>query len=278
MLYQLSYSRVTYSFSAVKGVGSQGVPGGAGGGEGLGRGADCAGASSDMEDDKTRRIVDARLKLRERFLRKMEASPAASDPRPMGSGPRNRHGMPRLPTGQTETDKWPVLDLGIVPRISKEAWRLALDGAVENPVSLGWQDFLALPQVEDVSDFHCVTGWSRMDLRFGGVRLGTALALAGPLPEATHVLFHAHDGYTTNLPLEEALKDDVLLVHSVDGAPLPAEHGGPCRVVTPELYAWKGAKWIARIEVLPGNVPGFWEKNGYSDTAHPWRNDRYARR
>jgi DMSO/TMAO reductase YedYZ molybdopterin-dependent catalytic subunit len=227
-------------------------------------------------DDKEQRVLEARRKLRERFLARMKASPAASDPRPMGTGPENRHGMPRLPVGQTETEKWPVLDLGIVPRLDTATWRLAVDGAVEHPRSLSWDDLLALPQVEDVQDFHCVTGWSRMDLRFGGVRLETVLALAHPRADATHVLFHAHDGYTTNLPLEEALKDDVLLAHTVDGAPLPTEHGGPCRVVTPELYAWKGAKWIARVEVTAGNVKGYWERNGYSDTAHPWRNDRYS--
>lgn len=230
-----------------------------------------------MDDEKTRRIVEARLKLRTRFLDRMKASPAAGDPRPRGSGPANRHGMPKLPVGQTVTDKWPVLDLGIVPRVDRASWRLAVDGAVEHPLSLDWDELLALPQVEDVQDFHCVTGWSRMDVRFGGVRLETVLALAAPRPEATHVLFHAHDGYTTNVPLEEALKEDVLLAHTADGAPLPIEHGGPCRVVTPELYAWKGAKWIARVEVTTRNVKGFWEKNGYSDTAHPWRDDRYSR-
>lgn len=227
-------------------------------------------------DDKKQRILDARMKLRERFLARMRATPAASDPRPQGTGPANRHGMPKLPVQQTETEKWPVLDLGIVPQLDPASWRLTIDGAVETALSLSWSDLLALPQVEDEQDFHCVTGWSRMDLRFGGVRLETALALAQPRPEATHVLLHAHDGYTTNLPLEEALKDDVLLAHTVDGAPLSTEHGGPCRVVTPQLYAWKGAKWIARIEVTAKNVRGFWEERGYSDTAHPWRNDRYS--
>ena len=106
----------------------------------------------------------------------------------------------------------------------------------------------------------------------------TVLSLARPQASATHLLQRGYDGYTTNLPLEEALKPDVLLVHALDGGPLPVEHGGPCRVVTPELYAWKGAKWIARIEVLDRNVSGYWESNGYSDTAHPWRNDRYSYR
>jgi DMSO/TMAO reductase YedYZ molybdopterin-dependent catalytic subunit len=227
-------------------------------------------------DDRKQRILEARLKLRERFLARMKATPAASDARPMGTGPANRHGMPKLPVGQAVTEKWPILDLGIQPALDTATWQLAVDGAVEAPLSLTWAELLALPQVEDVQDFHCVTGWSRMDLRFGGVRLETVIALARPRAEATHVLLHAHDGYTTNLPLEEALKDDVLLAHTVDGAPLPPAHGGPCRVVTPELYAWKGAKWIARVELTAGNVRGYWERNGYSDTAHPWRNDRYS--
>jgi DMSO/TMAO reductase YedYZ molybdopterin-dependent catalytic subunit len=229
-------------------------------------------------EDRTRRIVAARLGLRDRFLKKMAATPAVSDARPMGSGPANRHGMPRLPVGQAETEKWPVLDLGIQPGIQTEAWRLQVDGAVERPLSLSWQELLALPQVEDTSDFHCVTGWSRMDLRWGGVRLEALLSRAALLPEASHLLLHAYDGYSTNLPLEEALKDDVLLAHTVDGQPLPPEHGGPCRVVTPQLYAWKGAKWVNRVEVLSRNTLGYWERNGYSDTAHPWRNDRYTRR
>lgn len=92
------------------------------------------------------------------------------------------------------------------------------------------------------------------------------------------MLCHAYDGYTTNLPLHEALKDDVLLADQVDGEPLPYEHGGPVRMITPQLYAWKGAKWIARLEILTEDKLGFWEDNGYSNTAHPWQNDRYASR
>jgi DMSO/TMAO reductase YedYZ molybdopterin-dependent catalytic subunit len=226
-------------------------------------------------DEKERRIVEARLRLRERFLERMKATPAASDPSPMGSGPPNRHGMPRLPVGQSETAKWPVLDLGKQPLVARARFRLVVAGAVESRLDLSFDELLALPQVEDVSDFHCVTGWSRLDLAWKGVRMETVLALARPLPEATHVLVHAYDGYSTNLALEEALKPDVLLAHQVDGAPLPAEHGGPVRVVTPQLYAWKGAKWVSRLELTAGDVKGFWERNGYSNTAHPWRNDRY---
>jgi len=226
-------------------------------------------------DDKQQRIVEARLRLRDRFLARMKGTPAQADGKPLGSGPRNRHGMPQLPPGQTRATHWPVLDLGRQPIVPTAKWRLAVQGAVEEPLSLDWQAFLALPQVEDVSDFHCVTGWSRLDLHWKGVRLGDLLALARPLPEGSHVMLHASDGYATNIPMEEALQEDVLLAHEVGGAPLPREHGGPVRVVTPQLWAWKGAKWVARVEVMAGDRRGFWEANGYSNTAHPWRNDRY---
>ena len=230
----------------------------------------------DGQDEKLRRIVEARLKLRARFQEKLAATPSLSDERPRGSGPPNRHGMPRLPPGQHETKGWPVLDLGEKPEVSLEEWSLEVDGAVEEPVTLSWRDFLALPQHEDTSDFHCVTTWSRMDLRWVGVQFATLAGLVRPLAEARHVRTHAYDGSTTNLPLEEALKDDVLLAHTVEGGPLPREHGGPVRMITPQLYAWKGAKWIRRIEFLKNDHPGFWERRGYSNTAHPWRDDRYS--
>jgi DMSO/TMAO reductase YedYZ molybdopterin-dependent catalytic subunit len=226
--------------------------------------------------DELDRIVRARLKLMERWRARIEASPSRSDPSPQGSGPTNRHGMPRVPVGQREVKNWPVLDLGNHPTIAPADWSLAVDGAVDQPLRLGWAEFMALEQVEDVSDFHCVTTWSRMDLRWRGVRFSTLAALAGVRDDASHVLCHAYDGYSTNIALEEALKDDVLLVHSVDGQPLPREHGGPVRMITPQLYAWKGAKWINRIEILTKNVRGFWEQRGYSDTAVPWRDDRYG--
>jgi DMSO/TMAO reductase YedYZ molybdopterin-dependent catalytic subunit len=224
------------------------------------------------------RIVEARLKLRERFLARMEKTPGRADDRPLGSGPKNRHGMPRLPPDQTPTapGRWPVLDLGGQPDITADKWHLRVDGVCGKPLVLRYPDLLALEQVEDTSDFHCVTGWSKLDVRWRGVRLSTVLALAEPEADATFLLCHAWDGYTTNLPLEEALKDDVLLVHTAEGEPLPCEHGGPVRMITPQLWAWKGAKWIRRLELLTEDRRGFWEERGYSNTAHPWRNDRYS--
>jgi DMSO/TMAO reductase YedYZ molybdopterin-dependent catalytic subunit len=226
--------------------------------------------------DKREKIVAARLALKARFEARIQQTPSLSDDQPLGSGPRNRHGMPELPVGQVSTEKWPVLDLGVLPQVPPERWQLRIDGDCENPLTLGFQDFMALEQVDDVSDFHCVTTWSRLNLRWRGVRVSDLLALALPKASATHLMCHAYDDYSTNVSLAEALKPDVLLVHSVDGKPLPREHGGPVRMITPQLYAWKGAKWINRLELLPHDAPGFWEERGYSMTAYPWRNDRYS--
>jgi len=234
------------------------------------------GSSGSDGDDKLARVVEARMKLRARFEARMAATPSVADDRPMGEGPPNRHGMPQVPPGQYVTQKWPVLDLGSKPRVPPKQWQLRVEGEVEQPLTLGWDELRALPQVTEASDFHCVTTWSKLDMTWTGVRLAEVLARAQPTDAAAFVLFHAHDGYTTNLPLEEALKDDVLLGHTVEGQPLPADHGGPVRVITPQLYAWKGAKWVQRIVVLAEDQPGFWEQRGYSNSAHPWRNDRYS--
>lgn len=202
---------------------------------------------------------------------------------PQGSGPRNRHGMPQVPPGQRTVESWPVLDLGDVPRVERSDWRLEVAGACENPFTLTWEGFLALPQTDDVSDFHCVTTWSRLDNRWRGVSFRTIAELAVPRGTARFVECTGYDRmpgtsipYTTNLPLGRALDPDVLLVHTWEGQPLPVEHGGPCRMITPRLYAWKGAKWLRRIEFLEQDRPGFWEVRGYSNTAEPWFDDRYG--
>jgi DMSO/TMAO reductase YedYZ molybdopterin-dependent catalytic subunit len=222
------------------------------------------------------RLDEALRDLRARFADRMRATPSLADPSPLGEGPPNRHGMPREPPGQNILEKraWPVLDLGETPEVAPDRWRLVVDGAVEAPLSLSYGDLMALPQSEQEADFHCVTGWSVLDLRLRGVRFEVVAALARPRAEVTHVMTYAKDGYSTNLPLEEALKPDVLLVHGVEEAPLSREHGGPVRVVVPQLWAWKGAKWLNRIEFLTHDRRGYWEIRGYSNTAHPWRDDR----
>jgi DMSO/TMAO reductase YedYZ molybdopterin-dependent catalytic subunit len=230
-------------------------------------------------------LVDKRLRYieRQRRLHRETVDVDLAARKPLGSGRPNRHGLPQLPTGQHEVKNWPVLDLGETPAIAPDQWRLEVGGLVENPVTLTWSDLLALPQVEDVSDFHCVTTWSRFENHWKGVRFRTIAELVVPKPEAAYVLCTGYDHapgttipYTTNLALARAVEDDVLLVHTWEGQPLPREHGGPCRMITPKLYAWKGAKWIRRIDFLAANQKGFWEVRGYSNTAEPWMNDRYS--
>lgn len=220
--------------------------------------------------------------------RQIELDPKAvnvelADRRPQGTGPANRHGMPRLPVGQHEVRNWPVLDLGVQPAVPLETWKLEVGGLVDNPFTLNWEQFLALPQAEDVSDFHCVTTWSRYDNHWRGVRFRTVAELAIPREDAKFVLCTGYDfmpgthiPYTVNVPLARAVDTDVLLVHTWEGEPLPRQHGGPCRMITPKLYAWKGAKWIRKIEFLAKDKKGFWEVRGYSNSAEPWFNDRYA--
>jgi DMSO/TMAO reductase YedYZ molybdopterin-dependent catalytic subunit len=182
----------------------------------------------------------------------------------------------RLPPGQKLTAGFPVLDLGMQPEIPLSQWTLALDGLVAQPAVLDWAGFNALPQVEDTSDFHCVTTWTKYDCRWRGVAFTTLYELVQPKPEARFVYFTGYDGYSTNVALEKCLDDDVLVATSFDGQPVSREHGGPARVIIPKLYAWKGSKFVRGLTFLAEDKPGFWEVRGYSNTADPWTEDRYG--
>ncbi|WP_207791561.1 sulfite oxidase-like oxidoreductase [Sandaracinobacteroides saxicola] len=182
----------------------------------------------------------------------------------------------RLPPGQRLVTNWPVLDLGVQPDVPTASWRLEVDGAVTTPMTLDWAAFMALPQVEDVSDIHCVTQWSRYDNRWQGVSTATILNAVQPLPRAAHVILHGFDGYTTNVSLDLFAEADCLLAHSHDGAPLSREHGGPVRAIIPRYYFWKSAKWLKRIEFVAEDAPGFWEVRGYHNVGDPWLEQRYS--
>ena len=182
----------------------------------------------------------------------------------------------RLPPGQRQVHNFPVLDLGNHPDVPLDKWELKIGGHVENPLTLSWGDFLALPQFSDTSDFHCVTTWSQFDMVFSGVAFFTLADLVRPKASATHVFFKSHDGYSTNNPLDVCLDDDVLIAHTWNGQPLSVEHGGPARVIVPKRYAWKGAKWVREITFLDRDILGFWELRGYSNTADPWTEDRFS--
>lgn len=188
--------------------------------------------------------------------------------------PRDRD---RVPPRQAPTMKWPVLHYGGVPRVDLAAWRFAVTGLVEQPLSLSYDEMLAMPRQETVCDIHCVTRWSRLDNHFEGVPVRAVLAMARPLPSATHVLVHAEQGFTTNLPMADLDRAENLLAVRHDGAPLTPDHGWPMRLLVPHLYFWKSAKWVRGLELLDFDVPGFWEQNGYHMRGDPWREERYGR-
>jgi len=188
------------------------------------------------------------------------------------SAPQQR----RLPPGQRLVRDWPVLDLGVQPNILLDKWQLTVGGLVEKPLKLGWNDFLDLPQSEDVSDIHCVTAWSRYDNKWAGVFARDLIAKVKPKPEARHVVLQSYDGYATNLRLEHFAAPNVLLAHSWEGKPLTREHGGPVRVIVPRYYFWKSAKWVKHIAFLDRDAPGYWEVRGYHNVGDPWTEERYG--
>jgi len=182
----------------------------------------------------------------------------------------------RLPPGQRLVRDWPILDLGIEPDVSPQKFRLDLDGAVENRLSLNYDEYMALPFTESVSDMHCVTQWSRYDNHWKGVSARTILEMAKPQKEAKFVIFHAVDGYTTNIRLDQFDQPDVFLVHEWEGKPINRAHGGPVRMLVPRLYLWKSAKWLRRIQFTISDHPGFWETRGYHNNGDPWLEERYG--
>lgn len=182
----------------------------------------------------------------------------------------------RLPPGQYDAGStWPTLTAEATPRLDLDAWRMIVDGAVESRQEWTWSDVQAMPGSSYVGDIHCVTTWSKFDMRFTGVSVDTLLEAARPTDAARFVMAHSTTGYTTNLPLEDVTGGKAWIVWSVDGKPLPTGHGGPVRLLVPHLYFWKSAKWITRLELMARDRPGFWEQNGYHDRGDPWLEQRY---
>jgi len=178
----------------------------------------------------------------------------------------------RIPPGQSRTRKWPVLDAHGTPDIDLERWEFAVEGLVERPLKLSLDEFKQLPSVKVYADFHCVTRWSRLDNVWTGVPTREIAERVGIEPEAKFVLALAHDyGWTTNLPLEYFLAEDALFAWLHDGEPIPPAHGGPVRLIVPQLYAWKSAKWIKGVRFLGSDQAGFWEEGGYHMRGNPWQ-------
>jgi DMSO/TMAO reductase YedYZ molybdopterin-dependent catalytic subunit len=174
------------------------------------------------------------------------------------------------------TRKFPVLHVGAVPTVDLDDWDLTIEGLVKTPMKLTFREVLKLPKADRASDFHCVTGWSRLNNRWEGVAFKTICDLVTPADNAKFVTVVAEGSYATSLPLAELLDDDVLLAYRLDGKELTPDHGGPLRLVVPKKYAYKSAKWVRKLRFTEEQELGYWEKRGYSNTADPWNEERYA--
>ncbi|HEY1593919.1 MAG TPA: sulfite oxidase-like oxidoreductase [Thermoleophilaceae bacterium] len=181
----------------------------------------------------------------------------------------------RVPPGQYLTERFPVLTVGPDPDFDLGGWDFRLYGEVANELALSWDELQALPQTELKTDIHCVTRWSKLDTVWRGVRVRDLLEQAVVKPEGKFVMAYSDGGYTTNLPLEVVMDDDVLLAHTYDGKPLEPDHGAPVRLLVPKRYFWKSAKFLRRIEVMTEDRMGFWELNGYHNDADPWKEQRH---
>ena len=181
----------------------------------------------------------------------------------------------RLPPGQYLSERFPVLTVGPNPDYDLATWDFQLFGEVEDELQLSWDELMGLPQKDVVVDIHCVTRWSKLDTAWRGVPLSYLLEKARVRPAGRYLMAYSDGGYTTNLPLEVVLEDDVLLAHTYDGRPLEPDHGAPLRLLVPKRYFWKSAKFLRRLEVMSEDRMGFWELNGYHNDADPWKEQRH---
>ncbi len=182
-------------------------------------------------------------------------------------------GRPRLPPGQQAVKR--LHDMGGIPgSASIDNWKLVIHGEVPRRLVLTFEDLLQLPQVNLVCDVHCVTGWTLLDSQWRGVRLTTIMDLVKAKESAAFVIFEAAAGYTSNIPMSEARKQNVILAHSFFDKELPGPHGAPVRALVPDRYFYKSAKWLQGVKFTARDEPGYWEERGYSNSADPWKEER----
>jgi DMSO/TMAO reductase YedYZ molybdopterin-dependent catalytic subunit len=182
----------------------------------------------------------------------------------------------RIPPGQRLVEDFPVLQAGSIMHVDQDSWLLTLSGLVKPQPMFDWNHLTGLPATEQVCDIHCVTGWSKLGTTWKGVRVSDLLEGLEISLEARHVVVHATGGWTTNLPVEELVRDDVLVAYEYEGMPITREHGGPVRLLVPSLYFWKSAKWLRGIEFTRDQRLGYWETRGYHALGDPWLEQRYS--
>jgi DMSO/TMAO reductase YedYZ molybdopterin-dependent catalytic subunit len=178
-------------------------------------------------------------------------------------------GFSQLVGNLVPVDGWRIYTIsGSMPIFDARSWRLQIDGLVKTPRSLTYDELRALPRAHQTSTFHCVTGWSVQEVRWSGVRFADLLALVEPLPAATAIRFVSLEvPYDDSLTLEQVKLPDAMLAYELDGQPLSRPHGSPARVVIPEMYGYKGVKWLSRMELVAKQPSGYWEQRGYDQNA-----------
>ncbi|MBW4473026.1 MAG: sulfite oxidase-like oxidoreductase [Stenomitos rutilans HA7619-LM2] len=181
----------------------------------------------------------------------------------------------RVPPGQHLAKGFPVLTYGDTPIVQVQSWQLRVWGLAKE-AAFSWEDLMAMPQSNFTADFHCVTTWSKLDVQWTGIKVTDFMRHVELAPNAVHLMEHCYGGYTTNLAIDDFLREENFFAHTLFGEPLPADHGGPLRLVVPHLYAWKSAKWLNGLEFLDREALGFWERNGYHRRGEPWAEERYS--
>jgi DMSO/TMAO reductase YedYZ molybdopterin-dependent catalytic subunit len=185
--------------------------------------------------------------------------------------------VPMAP-GQFYAKRFAIYSALGVPRIKLETWRLSVSGLVENELNLPFEELQRLPQVKLTRDFHCVTRWSIKDVAWEGARFRELARLAEVRSEAKWVMFHCVDGYTTPVPLEDAMAEDSMVVLKMNGEPIPVEQGFPARPFIPHLYVWKSAKWLTKVEFIQNYEDGYWEARGYHERGSVSEEERLKER
>jgi DMSO/TMAO reductase YedYZ molybdopterin-dependent catalytic subunit len=181
----------------------------------------------------------------------------------------------RVPPGQKLSKKWPVMDIGKIPKLDLDTWQLTITGLVDEPITLSFDELKKIGVKKFTTDFHCVTTWSKLDMNWAGVSMIDLIKFVNPKPEWKYLIQYGADDYTTNIRREDVEREDCFIAFEYEGEPLSAEHGG-IRMIIPHLYGWKGSKFLVKLEFVKKDNPGFWERRGYHNVAEAFAEERYS--
>jgi len=182
----------------------------------------------------------------------------------------------RVPPGQYLENRFPVLSAEPTPKISLADWNLSIIYEDEVLCKINWDNLKSLTSKEITKDIHCVTRWTKFDMKWKGVKISTLFNELSIKAPTNWTMIGSFTGYTTNLPLKDLLMDNTIISYLYEDKEITPEHGGPIRLIVPHLYFWKSAKWVDKITFIDDDKPGFWENYGYHMYGDPWKEQRYS--